>query len=61
MAYYYGINAGDGEFSAVVSSSTTSKDIEIVVNQTNTTSKQQLLNAIDLLENLITKSGFPPV
>lgn len=61
MAYYYGINAGGGEFDAVVSNSTTSKDVEIVVNQTNVPTKQQLLNAIDFLENLIVKSGYPPV
>ena len=61
MAYYYGVNAGDSEFNAAVSSSTTSKDVEIVVNQTNVVTKQALLNAIEVLENWITKNGYPPV
>ena len=61
MAYYYGLNAGDSEFSAAVSASTTSKDVEIVVNQTNVTSKEQLLLAIENLMNFIIKNGYPPV
>jgi hypothetical protein len=61
MAYYYGVNAGDSEFSAAVGSSTTSKDVEIVVNQTNVPTKQQLMNAIEVLENWITKNNYPPV
>lgn len=61
MAYYYGVNAGDSEYAAAVGSSTTSKDVEIVVNQTNVVSKQALLNAIEVLENWITKNGYPPV
>ncbi len=61
MAYYYGVNAGDSEFAAAVSSSTTSKDVEIVVNATNVTSKEQLLIAIENLENFVLKNGFPPV
>ena len=61
MAYYYGVNAGDSEFSAAVSASTTSKDVEIVVNQTKVTSKEQLILALDNLLNLIVKNGYPPV
>lgn len=61
MAYYYGVNAGDSEYSAVVSSSTTSKDIEIVVNQTNVTSKAQLIVALENLLNFVVKNGYPPV
>lgn len=61
MAYYYGVNAGDSEFQAVVSSSTTSKDVEIVVNQTNVVSKEKLLLAVENLHNFILKNGYPPV
>lgn len=61
MAYYYGVNAGDSEFAAAVSSSTTSKDVEIVVNATNVTSKEQLHLAIEALHNFILKNGYPPV
>lgn len=61
MAYYYGVNAGDSEFQAVVSSSTTSKDVEIVVNQTNVATKEKLLLAVENLHNFILKNGYPPV
>ena len=61
MAYYYGVNAGDSEFASAVSASTTSKDVEIVVNQTNVTSKEQLLLALENLMNFIIKNGYPPV
>lgn len=61
MAYYYGVNAGDSEYAAAVSSSTTSKDVEIVVNATNVTSKEQLLLAVENLMNFILRNGYPPV
>lgn len=61
MAYYYGLNKGDGEFAAAVSSSTTGKDIEIVVNQTNVTDKQALKVALENLINVVIKNGYPPV
>lgn len=61
MAYYYGVNAGDSEYAAAVSSSTTSKDVEIVVNQTNVTSKEQLILGIEALLNFVLKNGYPPV
>lgn len=61
MAYYYGINKGDGEFAAAVSSSTTSKDIEIVINQTNVTDKQALKAALENLINVVVKTNYPPV
>lgn len=60
MAYYFGINNGDNEYAAASStSSTTSKDVEIVVNQTNVPSRQELLLAIEKLENFIVRSNWP--
>lgn len=60
MTYYYGINKGDNEYQAASSTtSTTSKDIEIVVNDTNVTDRQALLSALENLENFILRSNFP--
>lgn len=60
MTYYYGINKGDGEYSAASSSSSsTSKDVEIVVNNTNVTTRQELLVAIEKLMNTIIRGNWP--
>ena len=60
MAYYYGINDGDNEYAAVSStSSTTSKDVEIVVNNTNIQTRQELINALYNLQNFILRSNWP--
>jgi hypothetical protein len=60
MTTYYGLNKGDNEYQAASSaSSTTSKDIEIVVNDTNVTSRQELLTAITNLYNFVLRSNFP--
>ena len=60
MTYYYGINKGDGEYSAAASSSSsTSKDIEIVVNNTNVTDRATLITALEQLENFILRQKFP--
>lgn len=60
MPYYFGINDGDGEYAAVSSSvSSTGKDVEIVVNQTNIQTRQELLNAVTNLINFILRSNWP--
>lgn len=60
MAFYYGLNKGDSEYAAVTStSSTTSKEIEIVVNNTNVTTKQELLTALTNLYNFVLKNNYP--
>lgn len=60
MTYYYGINKGDNEYQAASStSSTTSKDVEIVVNNTNVTSRQELLTALTSLYNFILRNQYP--
>lgn len=60
MAYYYGINEGDNEYQVATStSSTTSKDVEIVVNNTTVTDRQSLLTAITNLYNAIVRNQYP--
>jgi len=60
MTYYYGINDGDNEYAAASSTSaTTSKDVEIVVNNTNITTRQELIAALLNLQNFILRSNWP--
>lgn len=60
MTYYFGINNGDNEYAAASSSaSTTSKEVEIVVNNTNVPTREELLLAIEKLENFILRSNWP--
>jgi hypothetical protein len=61
MTIYYGINEGDNEYEAAVdTSSTTSKEVEIVVNDTAVTDRTSLLVAIDNLKNFILRQNYPP-
>jgi hypothetical protein len=60
MTYYFGLNDGDNEYAAASSTtSTTSKDIEIVVNNANVGSRQELLNGLNNLINFIVRSNWP--
>lgn len=60
MPYYYGINDGDNEYTAASSTSaSTSKDVEIVVNNTNIQSRTELLLALQNLQNFILRSNWP--
>lgn len=55
--YYFGINYGEGLQSVTQSSSSTSKDIEVVINTTaNVPNKNDLLVAIENLEAAIVQS-----
>jgi hypothetical protein len=57
---YYGINLGDNEYAAASSTSgTTSKDVEIVVNATNVTTKNDILLSLEKLVNFILRSNNP--
>jgi hypothetical protein len=61
-AIYYGINNGDAASAAAVDSSTTSKDVEIVVaDVTKFPSREALLLAIEKLEEFVTQQGYLPV
>lgn len=59
MAYYFGINNGAGDMGDVTANtSTTSKDVEIVINtNANVPSVQELLAAIEKIENYIITAG----
>lgn len=60
MTYYIGINKGENEYQAASStSSTTSKDVEIVVNDTNVSDRQALLTALVNLQNFILRGNWP--
>lgn len=60
MTYYYGLNKGDNEYQAASSTSaTTSKDVEIVVNNTNVTDRQSLIASIEKLLNFVIRSNYP--
>lgn len=60
MPYYFGINDGDNEYQAASSTSaTTGKDVEIVVNNTNIQTRQELLAALTNLYNFILRSNWP--
>ena len=60
--YFYGVNVGDNEYQAAVSSTTTGKDVEVVVNTSaNVPSREDLLLAIEKLENFITRQPYPPL
>lgn len=60
MTYFYGINRGQGEYDAVSStSSTTSRDVEIQVNELTIGSRQELLLALTNLYNFILRSNWP--
>jgi hypothetical protein len=57
---YYGINQGDNEYAAASStSSSTSKDVEIVVNTSNVPSREDVFLAIEKLGNFIQRSNWP--
>jgi hypothetical protein len=58
MARYFGITDGDGEFAVTTGTSTTSKDIEVVINtNANVGSIQELLNGLSNIENFIIRTG----
>ena len=61
MTIWYGLNEGDNEYEAVVdTAATTSKEIEIVVNDTAFTDRASVLIAIDNLKNFILRQNYPP-
>ena len=57
--YFFGVNNGDGAMGTVVEgAATTGKDVEVAINTTaNIPSKEELLLAIDKLEDYITTAA----
>lgn len=58
---FYGVNVGQGTYDVSVASSTQTKDIEINVNLSNVTKREDLLKAVEQLEDAIVRANFPPV
>ena len=59
--YYYGINKGAQPYTASVAGATTGKDVEIVVNGTNVTTRQEVKIALENLLDTLIQSNWPPV
>lgn len=61
MAWYFGINTGQNEYTPPLSqATTTSRDVEIVINtNANVPSTQDLINSLRQLENFILRQGKP--
>jgi len=58
MAYYFGVNRGQGEYTVTSGGSTTSKDVEVVIpTNANIPSTQELLNAVAAIQNFIIRTG----
>ena len=58
-AQYFGINVGDDEYEATSGATSTSKEVEVVIADiTKVTSKQDLLLALEKLENFILRSSY---
>ncbi len=57
-SYYFGINVGENEYQAAGQSTDPSKEIEIVIpDTTKVASVEELLLALEKLENFILRSG----
>ena len=55
-SYYFGLSLGEDDTKVVVSSSTTGKDVEVVINTSTITSVQNLYIVLEKIEKrLITK------
>lgn len=61
MPYFYGINTGQNEYTPPAQgASTTSRDVEIVINtNANVPTLQDLINSLRQLENFILRNGKP--
>ena len=58
MAWYFGINNGDNEYAVTNQSTTTSKDVEVLINtNANVPSVEELLLAIEKQRNAILRAG----
>jgi hypothetical protein len=59
MAYFFGLNTGQNEYTPPAQgATTTSRDVEIVINtNANVPSIQDLVNTIRHLENYILRQG----
>lgn len=58
--YYYGINRGEPVYQATVSTSTTGKEVEIVVN-TAIADRQTVKNLLQNLDDFMIQKNYPPL
>lgn len=59
---FYGINIGDDTSAAVISATTTGKDVEIAVNSTAHVPTRDLLSvALERLNNVIDQNNYLPL
>jgi len=56
---YYGVNRGGHDENVVIATSTTSKNVELVVNEGVVLSRQELFEALQAIKNQITKQNYP--
>lgn len=57
---FYGLDRGETEFNVTESSSTTSKDVEVVLDLAANLEKNELLIKLDEIKNHILKGTYPP-
>lgn len=57
---YYGINRGQNEFDIVEQNSSPSKDIELKIDLAKNLTREDVLLALEKLENHILKYNWPP-
>ena len=56
---YYGVDRGGHEEDVVIQTSTTGKNVELVVNEGVVLSRQELADALQAIRNQIIKQNFP--
>ena len=56
---YYGVDRGGHEEDVVIQTSTTSKNVELVVNEGVVLSRQELADALQAIRNQIIKQNDP--
>lgn len=56
---YYGVNRGGHDEDVVVNTSTTSKNVELVINEGVVLSRVEVLEALQAIENAIIKQNYP--
>lgn len=59
--HYIGIDLGKGPSTITISTSTTSKAIEVVIDDTKIKNKAQAVTLLELIEGRIATESFPPV
>jgi hypothetical protein len=57
---YYGINRGETEFKVVVAGADPTKAVTLVIDLSKNMTKNEVLMAIECIENNIVKGKWPP-